>query len=686
MTHSAKSVGLKSMLLLVGLLFGCDLHAQELGFTAIFNGKDLTGWEGDDKSWAVVDGAIHSTGGNSKKNWLIWRGGELSDFELRLSFKFTKGNSGVQVRSKEIDKWQVRGYQVEIANASKMGLWHHSLAPEKHRSHLATAGQRVRIGRDGKRAVEQRAPPAEVQSICRDNDWNELVVTAVGPRLVQEVNGVVFSELIDEEATHAERSGLLALQDHGKGCVAAFKNIRIKHLRSGAERSGADPAKPNILLILVDDMGYGDPQCFNPESRLKTPAIDRLAREGLMFRDAHAPDSTCCPSRYGLLTGRYPVRGHYRNISPKRLTLPELLGRNGYNTGMVGKWHVGFDNFKGKKGGTAKQSMTGGPVDRGFDEFFGLWGPLDGPPYFYMKNRTPVEMPTEDGAGKNFWSADRFYNGNWLPGKIAPNFKHVEVTPRLTAEAIKYINKSANKDKPFFLYFALPSPHGPWVPTEEFKGSSPIGVYGDFAQQVDHSIGQVLEALDDNGIADNTLVIFTSDNGPVWYQRDRLKYGHSSASIYSGMKGDVWEGGHRMPFVVRWPALVKPGLVSDSMIGFTDIMATFAEIVGDDFPEAATTDSLSFFPVMKGETRYQVRETLIVNAKAQAFRHHNWKLITRKGPGGFTHWEGNPKEEPDGQLYDLEKDPSEKSNLWDKMPEKVNQLQRILEKEMTYEK
>ena len=310
---------------------------NEAGFTSVFNGKDLSGWEGDDKAWAVVDGAIKSTGGNTNKNWLIWRGGELNDFELRLSFKFTRGNSGVQVRSKEIDRWQVCGYQVEIADASKMGLWHHSLAPEKHRSHLATSGQRVRIGRDGEKKIEQQAISGEVQSICRDNDWNELVVTAVGPRLVQKINGVVFAELVDEEVRHSARSGLLALQDHGKGCVAAFKDIRIKHLRASAKNSGSNPAKPNIVLILVDDMGYGDPQCFNPKSRLKTPAIDRLAKQGLMVRDAHAPHSTCIASRYGLLTGRYPMRESFRNISPEKSTLPELLRRNGYHTGMVGK-------------------------------------------------------------------------------------------------------------------------------------------------------------------------------------------------------------------------------------------------------------------------------------------------------------------------------------------------------------
>jgi arylsulfatase A-like enzyme len=329
--------------------------------------------------------------------------------------------------------------------------------------------------------------------------------------------------------------------------------------------------------------------------------------------------------------------------------------------------------------------MTGGPVDRGFDEFFGLAGSLDQPPYFYIRNREPVEMPTEDGKGKHYFSQDRFYNGNWLPGKIAPHFKHVEVTPRLTTEAIKYIDKSANTEKPFFLYFALPSPHGPWVPTDEFKGKSPIGVYGDFVMQVDHSIGQVLQALDDHGITKNTLVIFTSDNGPVWYKKDRLKYDHSSASIYSGMKGDHWEGGHRVPFVVRWPSVIRPSIASDSMICFTDIMATLAAVVGDEFSEAAITDSQSFFPVMKRDSAYEVRKTLLLNAKHKAavFRHRNWKLITTKGPGGFTHWEPreNKKNLPEGQLYDLSKDPSEKNNLWDTMPEKVKELQLKLDAE-----
>jgi len=366
--------------------------------------------------------------------------------------------------------------------------------------------------------------------------------------------------------------------------------------------------------------------------------------------------------------------------------LPKLLKRNGYNIGMVGKWHLGFDDFKGK-GGTAKQTMTGDPVDKGFDEFFGLWGSLDLPPYFYIKNRQAVERPTLDGKGKHYFMKDRFYNGNWLPGKIAPHFKHVEVTPRLTVEAIKYVDKS---EKPFFLYFTLPSPHVPWVPMEKFKGKSPIGVYGDYAMQVDHSIGQVLQALDKNGITKNTLVIFTSDNGPVWHKRDRIKYNHSSASIYRGMKGDFLEGGYRMPFIVRWPSMVRPKRVSESMICFTDLMATFAEIMGDEFPEAATTDSRSFLPVMKGDLAYEVRDTLIVQGnnrnRGQAFRHKNWKLIPFKGPGGFTHWDRKQKNLPDGQLYNLGKDPSEQNNLWNQMPRKAKALRSMLEAEKANKK
>ena len=228
----------------VGCKTSKPVAATEPGFTSVFNGVDLAGWEGDEKAWNVRNGAIQSTGGKTKKNWLIWRGGELRDFELRLSFKFTKGNSGVQVRSKEIAKWQIRGYQVEIADATKMGLWHHSLAPEKYRSRLATAGQRVHIGIDGKKKTEQLTEPAKVQSVCRDNEWNELVIRAVGSRLVQKINGVVFAELVDEEAKYAAQSGLLALQDHGKGCIAEFKDIRIKHLNANAEPSKYKSAQP----------------------------------------------------------------------------------------------------------------------------------------------------------------------------------------------------------------------------------------------------------------------------------------------------------------------------------------------------------------------------------------------------------------------------------------------------------
>lgn len=201
------------------------------GFVSLFNGKDLTGWQGVADAWHVQGGAICSTGGKTSRNWLIWRGGEPGDFELRLKFKFTEGNSGVQVRSKEIEPFMVRGYQVEVASQKKMGLWHHSLSPAKHRSHLATAGQRVRIAQDGTKSVEQFASPEEVQAAYRDNEWNELVVVAKGTRLIQKINGVVFADLTDEESAYATRSGLIALQDHGKGTVAAFKDIWLKRRR-----------------------------------------------------------------------------------------------------------------------------------------------------------------------------------------------------------------------------------------------------------------------------------------------------------------------------------------------------------------------------------------------------------------------------------------------------------------------
>jgi len=325
-----------------------------------------------------------------------------------------------------------------------------------------------------------------------------------------------------------------------------------------------DPGQrlPNVVIILVDDMGYGDPGCFNPQSKIPTPNIDALARDGMRFTDAHAPGAVCHPSRYGLLTGCYPFRTDV-SVWPRKpvidrgqMTIASLLKSRGYRTAMVGKWHLGFDERGYDK------PLRGGPVDRGFDSFFGIRASTDIPPYFYIRGDRAVEAPTGhiEASHSEGWS--RVQGAFWRAGGIAPDLKLENVLPRFTGEAIRVIGEHGKNggDRPLMLYFAYPSPHTPWLPSQDLAGRSGAGMYGDFAMMVDAMIGRVLAALDDAGMAENTLVIFTSDNGPVWYDKDVERFGHDSAGGLRGMKGDAWEAGHRMPLIVRWPGQVAPGI------------------------------------------------------------------------------------------------------------------------------
>ncbi len=434
--------------------------------------------------------------------------------------------------------------------------------------------------------------------------------------------------------------------------------------------------KPNIIFILADDMGYGDVSSYNPQSKIQTPAIDSLAAEGKMFTDAHAAGALCVQSRYGLMTGRYPYRDKYRQ-SNTRMTIADLLKKNGYNTAMVGKWHLGFnkhENWQGK--------LTGGPADRGFDSFFGMWASLDIPPYFYIKDRNAVSLPTEKVAANSTPGWTEIQGEFWRAGGVSPDLKFVEAMPRFNKEAIAKIDELAPKSKagkPFFLYFAFTGPHTPWLPTKEFQGKSKVGMYGDFVMQMDDSVKQVLEAVDKNGIKDNTMVIFSSDNGPVWFPQDVEKYKHDASGIMRGMKADAWEGGHRMPFLVRWPAKIKAGTKSDEMICFTDMLKTFAALVGDTIPEGTTKDSWNVLPAFLQEKLDKpIRPYMIVKT---FIRQGSWKFIPHKGSRGFSNRGSKKKKsakEPAGQLYNLADDPGEAVNLYDKYPEKVAALQKLL--------
>lgn len=450
-------------------------------------------------------------------------------------------------------------------------------------------------------------------------------------------------------------------------------------------------AKPNIVILLVDDMGYGDPGCYNPRSKIATPNIDRLAREGLRFTDAHAPGPLCHPSRYGLMTGRYPFRTDVTRwpkqplIEKGQVTLASFLRDQGYHTAMVGKWHLGFleDGYD--------QPLPGGPVDCGFNSFFGLRASTDIPPYFYIRGDRAVAPPTGHIAENHSEGWTPTQGAFWREGGIAPGLELKEVLPRLTDEACAVINARADHKpasrQPLMLYLAYPAPHTPWLPAAEFAGKSGAGMYGDFVMMVDAEIGRVLAALEQADLMQDTLLFFASDNGPVWHLADVARFGHDAAGGLRGMKADAWEAGHRMPFIVRWPGRVKAGTVSDQTICFTDLLATFADICGTKLPPGAGPDSVSLLPVLEGRQPKDkpIRGPIVMQAgssPAMMIRSGDWKLINQLGSGGFSQPKAiNPGPgDPAGQLYNLRDDLAETNNLYLKHPEIVARLEAEMQR------
>ena len=458
---------------------------------------------------------------------------------------------------------------------------------------------------------------------------------------------------------------------------------------SGCEPAAPANTLPNIILIMADDMGYGDPGVYNADSKVPTPNIDRIAREGIKLTDAHSPSAVCTPTRYGVLTGRYAWRtdlkkgvlwGYSPNmIDTARVTVASLLKEKGYHTGGVGKWHLGLGNADSTD---YFADLSPGPLDHGFDYYYGIPASLDMQPYVYFENETVVETPTAEVA----FSAHRRQDGGgfWRAGPMAPSFKHIDVLPVTAEKSVAYIEQQAGTDEPFFLYVPLSAPHTPWLPNDEFMDTSGAGYYGDFAVEVDWSVGEILEALDRLDIAENTLVIYTSDNGAHWYPDDIEHFGHSANRHLRGQKADIWEGGHRVPFVVRWPAQIAAGLESSETMTHTDLLATFAELVGANLLEDAGEDSYSMLSVWKGETPDEsIRPSTIHHSLDGMFaiRKGDWKLIEGRGSGGFTQPARIEVQagEPEGQLYNLAEDPSESNNLYLERPEVVTELQALLD-------
>ena len=475
--------------------------------------------------------------------------------------------------------------------------------------------------------------------------------------------------------------------------VGAF--LCISALSSDLSFGDHHEAKPNIVFVLADDMGYGDLKAFNPDSRIATPNLDALAASGVILTDAHSGGSTCKPSRYALMTGRFAARRSGFNdkapiIRDGRETVASMLRDSGYRTAMVGKWHLGFDRAKNRGTKDAdfdySQSQMGGPLDRGFDTFFGMHASLDIPPYFYIRDRmatnaaSGVVGDSTSVGGTEDWN--RIQGAFWRAGGIAADFKHDEVTPRFAAEASRAI-ESHDKGKPLFLYLALPSPHTPWLPAKEFAGKSGAGMYGDFVMTVDSVVGQVMASLKKAGLSENTLVMFSSDNGPVWYDKDIERFGHSAAGSLRGIKGSAWEGGHRVPFIASWPGHIRAGSRSEHTVAFADVFATLAEVAGrKDLTTGDAEDSESFLQALLHPEQTHAPRSPILHGE-RVIRDGDWKLIHTKGSRGFS---ADRNKQYGFELFNLRKDPGEQHNLFEEMPEKVESLrakiQQVLDRKV----
>jgi arylsulfatase A-like enzyme len=470
-----------------------------------------------------------------------------------------------------------------------------------------------------------------------------------------------------------------------------------------------DTNRPNVIVILCDDLGQGDPGCYNPQSKIPTPHIDRLAREGMRFTDAHTPSSVCTPTRYGTLTGRYCWRGSLKKgvlwngwaealIEEDRETIASMLKPYGYHSAAVGKWHLGW-NWKSKsekpiteKHHPADEIDYDSKVDRGalslgFDHSYLIPASLDMAPYLYLVDDVAQQAPTDETPGsKRRWSGGEGY---WRAGPMQPGFDFYGFLPTSTEAAVAYIdqraaaNREADKDAPFFLYFPLPAPHTPWMPSKEFQGDTQVGWYGDFVAQTDWSLGRVLAALDRNGLADNTIVVFTSDNGSHWPNKQIEQFDHDANNGWRGQKADIHEAGHRVPFVVRWPAKIESNTVSNQVVCLTDLYATIAQVVGHDLGDDEAEDSVGFLPILEGNDE-PVREAVVHHSLNGMFaiRKGDWKLIDGLGSGGFTRVDTRADKQAGlkGQLYNLSSDPAEAHNVYADHPEVVAELTELLER------
>lgn len=463
----------------------------------------------------------------------------------------------------------------------------------------------------------------------------------------------------------------------------------------------ADPARPNIVVIYTDDQGYGDMSALNPKSKFETPNLDRLAHEGMIFTDGHCADTVCTPSRYALMTGRYAWRTSLKSgvlhaegdclIAKERMTVASLLKQNGYRTAMFGKWHLQmkFPGSVGKRDWS--QPITDGPTEHGFEEFFGIPASMNYGVLTFIENQHVTDPPSLWTHRKQMkehhtfrfmppYDAERQDAGDI---EIAPSFRDdicLKVCAEKTVDYIARHAAEAKAGKPFFIYLALNSPHLPHCAAPEFVGKSKVDAYGDFMLETDHRVGQVLAALDQHGLARHTLVFQSSDNGPETGYAERIKeFQHASSGELKGGKRDIYEGGHRVPFVMRWPAVIKAGRTCDEPVGQVDLLATCADIVGAKLPPDAAEDSYSLLPAMRGENYARPLRGPLMHHSGSGFfaiRDGQWKLNLFRGSGGSLapHFiESKPGEAP-FELYDMKQDWRETANVHDQHADIVERL------------
>lgn len=470
---------------------------------------------------------------------------------------------------------------------------------------------------------------------------------------------------------------------------------------------------PNIIVVLADDLGYGDVEAYNPESKIRTPHINRMASEGVRFVDAHTPCAVCSPTRYGLLTGRYPWRSELKKnvlwpwdkplIEKDRLTLPRMLKRAGYHTACFGKWHLGWDwrTVDGSKlndtvpiGDPQREARNEfaekivfsapvgeGPTSRGFDYYFGVDVP-NFPPYSFIENDKLLSQPTVP-------KPDSMYG--W-PGAMSPGWRLESVLPEITRRAVKYVKERSEKGTPYFLYVPLTSPHTPIAPDTEYVGKSRAGKYGDWVQQTDASVGQILDAVRSSGQSHRTIVIFTSDNGPETLTYPLLKeFDHASQGSWRGAKRMLWEGGHRVPFIAWAPGRIQPNRVEHEIVCLTDLFATMAKLTGFTLPDDAAEDSYDIGPAIFGtkHSTRPIREATVHHSinNEYALRQGDWVFID--SPQG-AHSNGEPQwwrdrfgivdKVQDPGLFNLKEDPREIKNVAAQHPDRAQRMRTLLER------